>query len=337
MLILGIESSCDDTSAAIVADGYRVLANVVSSQIKAHEKYGGVVPEIASRQHLTNILPVIDQALEQAKLTIKDIDVLAVTNGPGLMGSLLVGVCSAKAIAYAADKPLIAVNHLEGHLAALQLQEEPWLYPFIGLIVSGGHSSLYLVSGNSQYRLLGRTRDDAVGEAFDKVAKILGLGYPGGPVIDKLSEKGIPDAVKFPRSFLEKDSYDFSFSGIKTAVWHYIKKQLRGKAELDDREKADIACGFQRAVVEVLVVKTVKAALDLGIGRIAMSGGVACNRYLRQEMQRVADLSGLQLHYPKPEYCTDNAAMIAAAAYYRDRNGDRGGVFAIDAIPYCPL
>ncbi len=332
MFVLGIESSCDDTAAAIVADGREIISNVVSSQISDHQKYGGVVPEIASRKHLENILPVISESLKEARLELSQIDLIAVTCGPGLIGSLLVGTGVAKAISYASGIPLVGVNHLEGHLTALQLGKTFPSFPFLGLVVSGGHSNLYLVSGHGQYRRLGQTRDDAAGEAFDKVAKVMGLGYPGGPVIDKLASQGNPMAIDFPRSYLEKDSLDFSFSGIKTAVWYYIKKKLKESSKLPDSLIADIAASFQAAVVEVLVTKTIQAAKANGVKQIAISGGVACNSELRKQMREAAGTDRLELFYPAPKLCTDNAAMVAAAGYFRYKNGKRADYTQIDAI-----
>lgn len=338
MLVLGIESSCDETAAAVVADGHKIISNVVSSQIEDHQKYGGVVPEIASRKHLENTLPVIIQALENAKLELNQIDAIAVTCGPGLMGSLLVGVCTAKAIAYASGIPLVGINHLEAHLAALQLAETPPSFPCIGLVVSGGHSNLYLITGHGQYKQLGQTRDDAVGEAFDKVAKTLGLGYPGGSIIDKISFEGNSQALAFPRSYLEKDSFDFSFSGIKTAVWYYVKNQLKlqKKNQLSDTMIADIAASFQEAVVEVLVAKTIKAAKTYSTSRIAMSGGVACNHTLREQMSEAARDNSLELYCPPKHLCTDNAAMVAAAGYFRYIQGQRDDL-TLDAYANYPL
>ena len=338
MLILGIETSCDDTGAAIVADGRTILSNVVSSQIEAHAKFGGVVPEIASRKHLENILPVIERALEQAGVSLSQIDAVAVTCGPGLMGSLLVGVSLAKSLAYAATKPLIGVDHLQAHLAALELGHSRPAFPYLGLVVSGGHSNLYLVSGHDSRRQLGQTRDDAVGEAFDKVAKALGLGYPGGPVIDKLARRsGNPRAVDFPRAWLEKDSLDFSFSGLKTAVWQHIKKEreIQGP-RLSPASMAEIAAGFQAAVVDVLVGKTIKAAQRQRLNRIAISGGVACNSELRKRLHEACLAHGFEFYHPSPRLCTDNAAMVAAAGYFQRSRSQAPPYSAIDAYATQP-
>lgn len=338
MLVLGIESSCDDTAAAVVKNGREILSNVVSSQIQYHQKFGGVVPEIASRKHLENILPVIGQALTEAKLGIKDLDAVAVTCGPGLLGSLLVGVSTAKAFAYAAKLPLIGINHLEGHLSALQLRQNPIPFPFLSLVISGGHSNLYVVSGHGSYKQLGQTRDDAVGEAFDKISKALGLEYPGGPVIDRLAKSGNPKAIAFPRTYLEKESFDFSFSGIKTAVWYFIKNELEKCGKVSDSLKADIAASFQAAAVEVLVTKAVKAALKYKIKHIAISGGVACNSELKRQMLQAANDNSLEFYYPEPKLCTDNAAMVASAGYFHYlKNPNRNDVHNLEACANYPL
>ncbi len=307
MNILGIESSCDETAAAVVAEGRRVLSNVIVSQIKDHEVYGGVVPEIASRRHIELILTVIQAALDEARFSLDDIDGIAVTKGPGLVGALLVGLSVAKSIAFAREIPIVGVNHIEGHLTAVLLEHEI-SFPYIGLIVSGGHTSLYLVKGMGDYEQLGRTIDDAAGEAFDKVAKVLGLGYPGGAEIDRRSKKGDRNAIDFPRGLLDRDNLDFSFSGMKTAASQYIKKQpVERLPEMTD----DIAASFQEAVVDVLVEKTLKASGRHGVSSIVVSGGVACNSRLREKMaERVGGLGG-KACFPSPLLCTDNAAMIA--------------------------
>jgi N6-L-threonylcarbamoyladenine synthase len=308
--ILGIDTSCDDTSIAVVADGTTILSNVVASQVDVHRRYGGVVPELACRKHIEAISPVYQSALDEAGLRLADLDAIAVTQGPGLIGALLVGVSFAKSLAYAAGKPLIAVDHLEGHICSAFLEAPDLACPFVCLVVSGGHTDLYECVAPGAYRLLGHTRDDAAGEAFDKVSKLLGLGYPGGPVIDRLAREGDSQAIRFPRAFLEKDSLDFSFSGIKTAVLHYVRKHTL-------HQVADLAASFQQAVVDVLVAKTLAAARQCQVSRVVVSGGVAANSQLRREMQRACAGAGLQLVIPPPQLCTDNGAMIAAAAYCR--------------------
>ncbi|MFA4858302.1 MAG: tRNA (adenosine(37)-N6)-threonylcarbamoyltransferase complex transferase subunit TsaD [Candidatus Margulisiibacteriota bacterium] len=332
MKILAIETSCDETSAAIVKDGREVLSNVVASQIEFHKKYGGVVPEIAARKHTEVINAVIQEAVEQAFLPkcsarskkklrrppavlFKKIDAVAVTYGPGLVGALLVGICAAKAIAYTLKVPLIGINHLEGHIYASNLGRD-WSiqtrFPFICLIVSGGHTMIVEVKGHGKYIILGRTRDDAAGEAFDKVARLLKLGYPGGPIIDKLAQKGNPDAIRFTRPMLE-DGYDFSFSGIKTAVVNYAAKMNN---KIPRGRIPDIAASFQEAVVDVLVEKTIRAAREKKIKTVVLAGGVAANSRLRQKMLARAANAGITTIIPSLALCTDNAAMIGAAAYY---------------------
>jgi N6-L-threonylcarbamoyladenine synthase len=317
MLVLGIETSCDETAAAVLEDGVRLKSNVIASQNEIHSKYGGIVPELAGRSHIDKIHIIVHEALEQAGVRLGDIDLIAVTQGPGLVGSLLVGLNTAKGMAFAAGKPLIGVNHLEGHLLAIFLQE-PVEFPFIGLIVSGGHTDLYHVNGFGDYQVLGRTRDDAAGESFDKVAKMLGWGYPGGPIVEAKARQGRPDAHLFPRAWLEKGSLDFSFSGLKTAVRTAILKREGGNgSRLSD---ADIAAGFQEAVVEVLVKKAITACQQEGLKRLVLTGGVAANGHLRQRLATAAQAHHISFHVPKPVLCTDNAAMIACAGYYRFRN-----------------
>jgi N6-L-threonylcarbamoyladenine synthase len=308
--ILGIDTSCDDTSMAIVADDMAILSNIVASQVDVHHRYGGVVPELACRKHIEAIGPVYQAALGETGLTLADLDAIAVTRGPGLIGALLVGLSFAKSLAYATGKPLIPVNHLEGHICSAFLEAPDLPCPFACLVVSGGHTELYHCEGSGAYRLLGHTRDDAAGEAFDKVSKLLGLGYPGGPVIDRLARQGDPQAIRFPRAYLERDSLDFSFSGVKTAVLHYVRKQASPPV-------ADIAASFQQAVVEVLVDKTLAAARQCAVSRVVVTGGVAANSQLRGEMQSACAGAGLQLVIPHPRLCTDNGAMIAAAAHRR--------------------
>jgi len=310
MLVLGIESSCDETAAAVVEDGTGVLSNVVASQEEVHKKYGGVVPELASRCHVENIVPVITAALDTAALTLDDIQGIAVTQGPGLMGSLLVGISTAKAMAYARRIPLVGVNHIEGHMAAAFLEYPNLRYPFVALVVSGGHTSLFYACGPGNAALLGQTRDDAAGEAFDKVAKCLNLGYPGGIIIDHLSEKGDREAYAFPRAWMPQYPLEFSFSGLKTAVITTVRKIER---ELSAEDVAHIAAGFQEAVVEVLVKKLFLAAEETNCRKVVVCGGVACNRRLRNLLEQEAAQRDCLLFIPSPVLCTDNAAMIAAA------------------------
>jgi N6-L-threonylcarbamoyladenine synthase len=327
--ILGIETSCDETSAAVVENGRKILSNVISSQVDLHKRYGGVVPEIASRKHVEIINAVIQDSLEQAGVTFRDIDVIGVTYGPGLVGALLVGVSAAKALAFALDKPLVGVHHIEGHIAANYLEHQDLQPPYICLVASGGHSHIVHIQDYNTFEILGQTRDDAAGEAFDKVARVIGLGYPGGPLIDKLAKQGNKDAVKFPKVSFDDGSLDFSFSGVKTAVLNYVNK-LEQKGETYNR--ADIAASFQNAVVEVLVDKTVVAAQKLGINIIALAGGVAANSALRQLLAERAKENGLKVYYPSPILCTDNAAMIACAAYYEFIAGKRADL-DLNAVP----
>lgn len=327
-----METSCDETSVAIVKNGKHILSNIISSQIDLHEKFGGVVPEIASRKHIENIDPVIEEALEEAHMTLQDVDAIAVTYGPGLVGALLVGLAEAKAIAFATGKPLIGIHHIEGHISANYIEND-FKPPFISMVVSGGHSHLVYVKDYGEYEILGRTRDDAVGEAFDKVARVIGLGYPGGPKIDKIAKEGNPDAIDFPRSYLEKGSYDFSFSGVKSAVLNYINQC---KMKNEEISVPDIAASFQKAVVEVIVNKTIQAAKAHGIDKVALAGGVAANTWLRQEMDKACSEAGITLNYPSMVYCTDNAAMIGAAAYHEYLKGVRHGM-DLNAVPHLQL
>lgn len=319
MLVLGVESSCDDTAAAVLLDGHDILANLVSSQDQVHGPYGGVVPELASRQHIQSVLPIVDGALKQAGVTLKDIDGIAVTYGPGLVGSLLVGLSLVKGISFRTGIPFIGVNHLEAHLLAIQLEHDV-AYPYIALLASGGHTLLYCVRGVGDYLHLGGTRDDAAGEAYDKVAKMLGLGYPGGRSIDMLAKSGDPRAIRFPRARLKKSPYEFSFSGIKTALWHYLKNQ--SEAEWRGRQ-ADIAASFQEAVVDMLINPTISAALASGVSCVVLAGGVAANSRLRAKLIERAAGEGLQVFCPAPKFCTDNAAMIALAGFYWLKRGRR--------------
>lgn len=322
MRILGIDTSCDDTSAAIVVDGRQTLSNVVHSQLGLHHPYGGVVPELASREHLRNIVDVVDEAFTKAGMDERDLDGIAVTVGPGLVGSLLVGLYYAKALSYVLGIPMIGVNHLEGHILSVFLEEEVPAFPFVALTVSGGHTSLYLVAGFGRYTSLGQTLDDAAGEAFDKVAKILGLGYPGGPVIEKLAVEGNREKVRFPRAYLTPGSLDFSFSGLKTAVALFIKR-WRETGDLLETSTADIAASFQISVVDVLVQKAMEAAAIYGVSSVVIAGGVACNKALREKLIEEATPRGVGVFYPRPSYCTDNGAMIAVAGYHRLFHGER--------------
>ena len=331
--ILAIESSCDETAAAVIRNGREVLSNIISSQIALHTLYGGVVPEIASRKHIEKINQVIEQALADANVTLEDIDAVGVTYGPGLVGALLVGVAEAKAIAYAAKKPLVGVHHIEGHVAANYLEHPDLEPPYLCLVVSGGHTHLVIVKDYSEFEILGRTRDDAAGEAYDKVARAIGLGYPGGPKIDRLSKEGNPDAIVFPKAKVADAPYDFSFSGLKSAVLNYLNHARMQNQEINE---ADVAASFQKAVVEVLVDHTMLAAKDFGIQKIAMAGGVASNSTLRAAMEKACDKRGYSLYLPSPVYCTDNAAMIGAAAYYEYMNGTRDG-WDLNAIPNLKL
>jgi len=318
MLVLGIETSCDETAAAVLRDGTHLLSNVIASQDEVHSKYGGIVPELAGRCHVERIHAVVRQALDQAGVRLEAIDLIGVTQGPGLVVSLLVGINLAKALGYAARKPVTGINHLEGHLLAIFLQE-PVDFPYLALIVSGGHTDLVRVDGFCRYRFLGRTRDDAAGESFDKVAKMLGLGYPGGPLIERLAREGDSRAVSFPRGLWEEGNLDFSFSGLKTAVKRRLdlRSSLNGSGESD----ADIAASFQEAVVDILTRKLVSAAQQERVPRLVLTGGVAANGPLRERVKTVSAEHGLSCHIPAPVFCTDNAAMIACAAYHRYRSG----------------
>lgn len=333
ILILAIESSCDETAAAVVKNGREVLSNVISSQIALHTLYGGVVPEIASRKHIENINGVISQALEDARVTLKDLSAIGVTYGPGLVGALLVGVAEAKAISYAAKLPLVGVHHIEGHIAASYIEDKELTPPFVCLVVSGGHTHLVVVQDYDRYKIIGRTRDDAAGEAFDKVARAIGLGYPGGPKIDKAAQEGNPEAIHFPRAKVADAPYDFSFSGVKSAVLNYLNNcKMKGEPIIE----ADVAASFQRAVCEVLVSHAIQAVKDYQLPKLALAGGVASNSELRRLMKEACKREGIAFYYPSPGLCTDNAAMIGAAAYYEYQKGTRHGL-DLNAVPNLKL
>lgn len=319
VILLGVETSCDETSAAVVEDGVIVRSNIIASQVDLHRKFGGVVPEIASRRHLEGINPVLQEALAEAGVTFQDLHGVAVTHGPGLAGALLVGLMAAKTVAFALDIPLIGVNHLEAHIYANFLIEPDLSFPVLCLVVSGGHTDLVFNSRLGDYRLLGRTRDDAAGEAFDKVARVLGLGYPGGPQVERLARDGNPEHLFFPRAYLEENTHDFSFSGLKTAVINYLEKSRREGREVN---LADVAAGFQQAVVDVLVDKVLAAAEVHRPARILLAGGVAANRTLAKTLKERAAAAGFAVTVPPPVFCTDNAAMVACAGYYRYLRGE---------------
>jgi len=329
MIILAIESSCDETAAAVVKNGREVLSNIISTQIPLHQKYGGVVPEIASRKHVESILPVIDNALKDAGVTIEDIDAVGVTYGPGLVGALLVGLTAAKSLAFAANKPLIPVNHIEGHIAANYIEHKELEPPFVCLVASGGHSHIVNIESYSKLEILGQTRDDAAGEAFDKIARALGLGYPGGPAIDKTAKNGNPNAVSFPKVKFENGSLDFSFSGVKTAVLNYLNQAAQRNEQVIVE---DVCASFQKAVVDVLVDNTLEAAAIKGVESVALAGGVAANSRLREELLSKGQAKGLKVYYPSLILCTDNAAMIGCGAYYEYLAGARAGL-DLNAVP----
>jgi N6-L-threonylcarbamoyladenine synthase len=326
MLVLGIESSCDETAAAVVRDGIEILSSVISSQIELHKPFGGVVPELAARDHLEKIDPIVDQALEQANVSLKDIEAVAVTQGPGLVGSLLVGVCYAKALAWGLDIPFIGVNHIEGHVYSVAFENPPVEYPALALIVSGGHTNLFFVPEEGKYKVVSRTRDDAAGEAFDKVGKMLGLEYPGGPVIEKLAKEGDPKKIKFPIAKISDGRPDFSFSGLKTAVMRYLKEnEIEPVAEGEEpsQEIKDIAASFQYTVVRSLMKNVEKLGLELNPKTLIVAGGVACNLALREASEKVAAKLSLPVYFPSKHLSTDNAAMIAAAGNFHLENGER--------------
>ncbi len=317
MIILGIETSCDETAAAVVKDGTSILATVISSQVQVHHRYGGVVPELASRKHIEAIVPVVDETLTEARLPLSGIEAIAVTRGPGLVGALLVGFSFAKSLAYALGIPWVGVNHLEGHINSVFLEPDPPSFPFVALLVSGGHTSIYYVTDHTSAELMGQTRDDAVGEAFDKVAKMLDLGYPGGGIIDRLAKQGDPAKINFPRPYLNKSTFDFSFSGIKTAVNRYIANHQEQFKE----QIPDITAGFQEAVLEVLSYKAIRAVMAKGCDRIALVGGVAANSRLREKLTTDAGRKGISVHIPSLHLCGDNADMIAGVGYHYLKTG----------------
>lgn len=331
--ILAIESSCDETSAAVVVNGRKVLSNVIASQIATHTLYGGVVPEIASRQHIEAIDYVIEQALLEADTKKEYVDAIAVTYGPGLVGALLVGLSEAKALAFALNKPLVPVHHIEGHIAANYIENINWEPPFMCLIVSGGHTHLVHIKDYDDFDILGKTRDDAAGEAFDKVARVLGIPYPGGPGIDKLSCEGDPNAIKFPRAKLEDNAYDFSFSGLKSAVLNYLNKE---KMMNHDINRADVAASFQQSVVDILVERAMRGCKELGLNKLALAGGVSANKHLRAAMEQACKEHNIEFNVPKPILCTDNAAMIGSAGYYEFMKGNTA-TMDINAYPSLKL
>ncbi len=327
--ILAIETSCDETAAAVVRNGREVRSNIISSQIELHKVYGGVVPEIASRKHIEKINQVIEEALSVAEISLKDIDAIGVTYGPGLVGALLVGVAEAKAISFAAKKTLIGVHHIEGHISANYIENKQLEPPFLCLVVSGGHTHLVLVKDYGEFEIIGRTRDDAAGEAFDKVARAIGLGYPGGPKIDKLSKEGNGQAIQFPRAHIDGAPYDFSFSGLKSAVLNYINSLEMKHKEIN---RADVAASFQEAVIDALISRTILAAKDYNMKKVAIAGGVAANSALQKAMHTACMENKLEFYHPSPIFCTDNAAMIGTAAYYEYKKGKSSGL-GLNAIP----
>ena len=333
VLILAIESSCDETAASVVRNGREVLSNVISSQIELHTIYGGVVPEIASRKHIEKINQVIEEALKEASVTLKDITAIAVTYGPGLVGALLVGVSATKAISFATGIPLVGVHHIEGHISANYIENKELEPPFVCLVASGGHSHLIVVKDYGEYEIIGRTRDDAAGEAFDKVARAIGLGYPGGPKIDKLSKEGNPDAIPFPRAKVAENEYDFSFSGLKSAVLNYLNGcQMKGETICE----ADVAASFQKAVIDVLVEHSIHAVKECGYDKFAIAGGVASNSSLRAALEEACAKENISFYHPSPIFCTDNAAMIGVAGYYEYIKGVRSG-YDLNAVPNLKL
>ena len=333
MKILAIESSCDETAAAVVEDGRKVISSVVASQVEEHKLYGGVVPEIASRRHAEAIVPVVKNSLEQAELTLKEIDAIAVTYAPGLIGALLVGVNFAKGLSLSTGLPLVPTHHLRSHIASNYISNPDLKPPFLCLVVSGGHSHIVMVEDYTKMRIIGKTRDDAAGEAFDKVARAIGLGYPGGPKIDKIAKEGNPDAIVFPRAHVDDAPYDFSFSGIKSSVLNYINSaEMKGGTI----NRADVAASFQKAVVEALVTRAINLAKETGMNQLAVAGGVASNSALRKALSEECDKNNIRFYSPSPILCTDNAAMIGCAAYYEYMAGTRHG-YDLNAVPNLKL
>ncbi len=333
MITLGIESSCDETSVAILKDGRTLLSNVISTQIPIHQKFGGVVPEIASRKHVVNIMPVLDEALKKANLTLNDIGQIAVAYGPGLVGALLVGVSAAKVLSFTLSVPLIAVNHLEGHIFANFLSHKELEPPFLALVVSGGHTALIEMKDYNRFSLLGQTRDDAAGEAFDKVARLLGLPYPGGPQIDRLAKEGNPNAIDFPHALMKAKELEFSFSGLKSAVINYLHNAEQKGQSIN---KADVAASFQKTVIDILLHKTKQAATQTGLKKIVLAGGVAANSRLEEELRQFCAQNNLAFYFPDRILCTDNAAMIACRGYYQSLKGDFADL-SLNAVPYLSL
>ncbi|MFR6009631.1 MAG: tRNA (adenosine(37)-N6)-threonylcarbamoyltransferase complex transferase subunit TsaD [Christensenellales bacterium] len=331
--ILAIESSCDETAASVVINGRNIISNVINSQIKIHTEYGGVVPEIASRKHMENIVNVVDEALKEADMTLNDLDAIAVTNGPGLVGALLVGVSFAKTLAWSINKPLIPVNHIEGHICANYPENKDLEPPFVTLVISGGHTYLAICSEYGKYEIVGQTRDDAAGEAFDKVARAIGLGYPGGPKVDKLSKSGNPDAFDFPIAHIADAPFDFSYSGVKSAVLNQLNTAKMNGVEINS---ADVAASFQKAIIGSTVPKAIALCKEKNINKLAIAGGVASNSALREALQSACDKEGIQFCSPSPVMCTDNAAMIGAAAYYKYLNNEFSGL-DLNAIPNLSL
>ena len=331
--ILAIESSCDETAASVVINGRNIISNVINSQIKIHTEYGGVVPEIASRKHMENIVNVVDEALKEADMTLNDLDAIAVTNGPGLVGALLVGVSFAKTLAWSINKPLIPVNHIEGHICANYPENKDLEPPFVILVISGGHTYLAICSEYGKYEIVGQTRDDAAGEAFDKVARAIGLGYPGGPKVDKLSKSGNPDAFDFPIAHIADAPFDFSYSGVKSAVLNQLNTAKMNGGEINS---ADVAASFQKAIIGSTVPKAIALCKEKNINKLAIAGGVASNSALREALQSACDKEGIQFCSPSPVMCTDNAAMIGAAAYYKYLNNEFSGL-DLNAIPNLSL
>lgn len=331
--ILAIESSCDETAASVVINGRNIISNVINSQIKIHTEYGGVVPEIASRKHMENIVNVVDEALKEADMTLNDLDAIAVTNGPGLVGALLVGVSFAKTLAWSINKPLIPVNHIEGHICANYPENKDLEPPFVILVISGGHTYLAICSEYGKYEIVGQTRDDAAGEAFDKVARTIGLGYPGGPKVDKLSKSGNPDAFDFPIAHIADAPFDFSYSGVKSAVLNQLNTAKMNGVEINS---ADVAASFQKAIIGSTVPKAIALCKEKNINKLAIAGGVASNSALREALRSACDKEGIQFCSPSPVMCTDNAAMIGAAAYYKYLNNEFSGL-DLNAIPNLSL